>query len=82
MIGIKKGQRTRFELGFIFAIVSAIYFSLNVPVSKILLENMSAYWLASLLYFGAGIGTYFFHKLTRKKSLPIQTVTHHTFCMD
>jgi len=79
MIDIKKGQRIRFEVGFIFAIVSAIFFSLNVPVSKILLENMSPYWLASLLYFGAGIGTYFFHKLTQKKSLPIQTVTHQTF---
>jgi drug/metabolite transporter (DMT)-like permease len=39
--------------GFWLAILSVLFFSLNVPVSKFLLQTISPYWLASLLYFGA-----------------------------
>jgi drug/metabolite transporter (DMT)-like permease len=46
--------------GFWLAILSALFFSLNVPVSKFLLQTISPYWLASLLYFGAGLGMLLF----------------------
>jgi drug/metabolite transporter (DMT)-like permease len=46
--------------GFWLAILSALFFSLNVPVSKFLLKTISPYWLASLLYFGAGFGMLLF----------------------
>jgi len=62
------GQTNRFEIGFVFAIISAIFFSLNVPISKLLLVEVSPYWLASLLYFGAGIGTLMYHFITRKNA--------------
>jgi drug/metabolite transporter (DMT)-like permease len=55
--------------GFGFAILSAIFFSLNVPVSKWLLDEVSPYWLASLLYFGAGVGTYLFQSIRRKQNV-------------
>ena len=63
------GQTNRFEIGFVFAIISAIFFSLNVPISKLLLVEVSPYWLASLLYFGAGIGTLMYYFITRKNSV-------------
>lgn len=61
-------NNNRFEQGFVFAVVSAIFFSFNVPISKILLDFVSPYWLASLFYFGAGIGTFIYHQMTKRKS--------------
>ncbi|MFZ9138889.1 MAG: DMT family transporter [Bacilli bacterium] len=74
----KKSQINRFEQGFIFAIASAIFFSLNVPISKILLNDVSPYWLASLLYFGAGIGTFFYHQSIKLKTPNIRKVKNQT----
>ncbi len=69
-------KANRFEQGFNFAVVSAIFFSFNVPISKILLDFVSPYWLASLLYFGAGIGTFIYHQITKHKSLSPIKVTN------
>ena len=71
-------QRGPFETGFVLAVISAIFFSLNVPVSKILLDEISPYWLASLLYFGAGGGTFIFHWLTKKKTNANLKVSNQT----
>ena len=69
----------RFEQGFVFAIASAIFFSFNVPISKILLDFVSPYWLASLLYFGAGLGTLFYYQFTKKKTSTHGKVSNQTF---
>ena len=69
----------RFEQGFVFAIASAIFFSFNVPISKILLDFVSPYWLASLLYFGAGLGTLFYYQFTKKKTTTHGKVSNQTF---
>ena len=53
--------------GFWLAILSALFFSLNVPVSKFLLQTISPYWLASLLYFGAGFGMLLFRFFGKRK---------------
>jgi drug/metabolite transporter (DMT)-like permease len=53
--------------GFWLAILSALFFSLNVPVSKFLLQTISPYWLASLLYFGAGLGMLLFRFFGKRK---------------
>ena len=68
-----------FEQGFVFAIASAIFFSFNVPISKILLDFVSPYWLASLLYFGAGLGTLFYYQFTKKKTSTHGKVSNQTF---
>jgi drug/metabolite transporter (DMT)-like permease len=53
--------------GFWLAILSALFFSLNVPVSKLLLQTISPYWLASLLYFGAGLGMLLFRFIGKRE---------------
>ena len=47
-----------------FAILAAAFYAVNVPFSKQLLQNVPPTFMASFLYFGAGIGVgvmYFFH---------------------
>ena len=67
---------TKVELGFLFALLSAFFFSLNIPVSKALLAMVSPYWLASLLYFGAGIGTWIYQKITPITSAKGEPISH------
>ncbi len=40
----------------IFALSAAIFYAVNVPLSKILLRNIELSFMAGLLYLGAGIG--------------------------
>lgn len=39
-----------------FAFFAAVFYAINVPVSKILLQNVEPTMMAALLYLGAGIG--------------------------
>lgn len=39
-----------------YAIISAVLFGLSTPFSKMLLESVDAWFLAGLLYLGAGLG--------------------------
>lgn len=61
----------------IYALVAALFYAINVPCSKMLLENVAPTFMAAFLYIGAGIGVgimYLFHepkeepseRLTRK----------------
>ncbi|MBQ1435106.1 MAG: DMT family transporter [Clostridia bacterium] len=40
----------------IFALMAAVFYAVNVPVSKVLLTNVEPTVMAALLYLGAGIG--------------------------
>lgn len=40
----------------LYALLAAVFYALNVPMSKILLEYVGTTMLAALLYLGAGIG--------------------------
>lgn len=40
----------------LFALSAAVFYAINTPFSKLLLENISPSFMASFLYFGAGIG--------------------------
>ena len=40
----------------IYAFLAAIFYAVNVPVSKILLRDVGTTTMAALLYLGAGIG--------------------------
>lgn len=40
----------------VFAVLAALFYALSSPISKILLEDVSPYLMAALLYLGAGIG--------------------------
>lgn len=53
------------------AILAAVFYALNTPVSKLLLDSVPATFMASFLYLGAGIGVgilYLFHFPKEKKS--------------
>lgn len=39
-----------------YAVLAAVFYALSSPISKILLEDVSPYLMAALLYLGAGIG--------------------------
>lgn len=75
MIGIKR-KFTKAEVGFFLALLSAFFFSLNIPVSKTLLSLVSSYWLASLLYFGAGIGTWVYQRVAQPTSPRVVNINH------
>ena len=40
----------------IFAFLAAVFYAVNIPVSKILLQNIGPTSMAALLYLGAGLG--------------------------
>ena len=40
----------------VFALLAAVFYAVNVPVSKLLLEHVGPTTMAALLYLGAGIG--------------------------
>jgi len=57
--------------GVIFAVLAALFYSINIPFSKLLLTHISETFLASFLYLGAGIGVlimYLFKFKTEPKS--------------
>lgn len=43
-------------LAILFAVLAAVLYAINIPFSKLLLENISPTMLASYLYLGAGLG--------------------------
>ena len=40
----------------LYALLAAVFYAINVPISKILLKNVGPTTMAALLYLGAGIG--------------------------
>ena len=51
-------------LAVIYALLAAVFYALNTPFSKLLLNDVPATYMASFLYLGAGIGVgcmYLFH---------------------
>lgn len=40
----------------LFVVLAAVLYAINIPFSKLLLENISPTMLASYLYLGAGLG--------------------------
>ena len=54
----------------IFAILAAMLYALNIPLSKILSNNVSATMLAAFLYLGAGVGLFIYGIISKavKKS--------------
>ncbi|MBQ9810195.1 MAG: DMT family transporter, partial [Spirochaetales bacterium] len=57
-----------------FAFLAAVFYAINVPVSKILLRQVGPATMAALLYLGAGTGIgvlSLFNRKDRKKSEPL-----------
>lgn len=65
-------MKDSFVIAIINAILAAFFYSLNMPLSKVLLSDVSPIMLAGLLYLGAGIGIFLLslfipHNKERKK---------------
>lgn len=56
-------------LAIIFAILAAVLYAINIPFSKLLLDNIPPTMLASYLYLGAGIGIGFLYLITKKNKI-------------
>ena len=39
-----------------YALTAAVFYAVNVPLSKLLMNNIAPTFMAALLYLGAGIG--------------------------
>lgn len=53
--------------GIILAILAAVFYAVNIPLSNLLLKNISSTLLSFLLYFGAGIGILIIYLFIPKK---------------
>lgn len=49
-------MKNRSALGLLLAVLAAALYAINIPLSKIFLEDLSPTVMASLLYLGAGVG--------------------------
>lgn len=57
-------------LAMLFAVLAAALYAINIPFSKLLLQNVEPTMLASYLYLGAGIGIGLVFLMTKKKTAP------------
>ena len=51
----------------IYALLAAVFYAINVPLSKILLQSVGPTFMAALLYLGAGIGIAFLSFFQKNK---------------
>ena len=51
-----------------YAILAAVLYAINIPLSKLLLKKISPSMMASLLYLGAGIGIGIVYLITKRKN--------------
>ena len=58
-----------------YAIAAAVFYALNVPCSKLLLDNVSPTVMAALLYLGAGLGVGIIFLFHRKKEKAAQRLS-------
>ena len=59
----------------LFALLAAVFYAVNVPISKILLEYIGPTTLAALLYLGAGIGIGAMSLFGRKNRTPSERLS-------
>ena len=64
-------METKQKKAIFFALLAAVLYAINSPVSKLLLNNVSAKMMAAFLYLGAGLGLFIMgivQKMTGMKS--------------
>ena len=61
------------NLATLFAILAAVLYAINIPLSKLLLRQAHPTMMAAFLYLGAGFGLFFYGLLTgeKEKSAPL-----------
>ena len=64
-------METKQKKAIFFALLAAVLYAINSPVSKLLLNNVPAKMMAAFLYLGAGLGLFIMgivQKMTGMKS--------------
>ncbi len=51
-----------------FAILAAALYAINIPLSKVLLRFVQPTMMAAFLYLGAGVGLFFYGKITKEQA--------------
>ena len=61
------------NLATVFAILAALLYAVNIPVSKLLLTQVQPVTMAAFLYLGAGVGLFMWNRMAgnRKKEAPL-----------
>lgn len=61
------------NLATVFAILAALLYAVNIPVSKLLLTQVQPVTMAAFLYLGAGVGLFLWDRMAgnRKKEAPL-----------
>ena len=49
-------QKTKKTAAILYAVLAAVFYAINMPMSKLLLQKIEPTFMASFLYLGAGIG--------------------------
>lgn len=44
------------RLAIVLAVFAAVFYAIHLPIAKYFIEDVDPLWMASLLYFGAGVG--------------------------
>ena len=52
------------NIATLFAILAAALYAINIPFSKLLLEQVDPTMMAAFLYLGAGVGLFFYGIIT------------------
>ena len=65
-MNIKKQNNIDKYKAIFLAFLAALLYSINIPLSKLLLDYVSPTFMASFLYFGAGIGVLIMYLFKRK----------------
>ena len=53
-------------LAIVFAILAAVLYAINIPISKLLLNKIEPTMMAAYLYLGAGIGVSLLYMFTKR----------------
>jgi drug/metabolite transporter (DMT)-like permease len=52
-------------LAILCAILAAVFYAINIPISKVLLTEVDAVIMAAFLYLGAGLGMLIYRTIER-----------------
>lgn len=64
--GCDFGMKTRNTATF-FAILAAALYAINIPLSKLLLQQVPPTMMAAFLYLGAGVGLFLYGRITKEQ---------------
>jgi drug/metabolite transporter (DMT)-like permease len=68
-------------IALFYAALAAVLYAINIPISKILLKDIDPILMASLLYFGAGVGMFIYSLISKREKQSKLTKREMPFTM-